>query len=180
MGIAEASGRGSSQSGERKGSSSCPCGGSLAAPSPRTRSMLAFFDYKHRAKAIQFMNLVLSPWNCTEGMEGDYWGCPFAPRLVLLHSSLQGHHTFMVMAAECSQATSFSSSCWQGLATASRGHFNLLIASAHGTSGFGWHRGDLSSLLQAPCRAAWPAQLDPGPVNNHVSVCWGRLDSWEL
>lgn len=47
-----------------------------------------------------------------------------------------------------------------------------------------WHkwlwvtRGDLSPL-QAPRRARWPAQPDPGSVN-HFSVCWGRLNSWEL
>lgn len=157
-----------------------PMWGSLADPSPLTRSMLAFFGCKHRAKAIQFTNLVLSPWNCTEeGLEGDYWGCPFAPRLVLLHLSLQGHRTFMVAVAECNQDTSFSSSCWQGLAAASGGCLNLLTAPAHGTSGFGWQRGDLSSLLQVPrqggtASTAWPLSSE------QQCLCWGRRDSWEL
>lgn len=65
-----------------------PIWGALAAPSPLTTSMLPFFGYKHRAKAIQFMNLVLSPWNCTEGLKRDDLGCPFALRLLSLHSSL--------------------------------------------------------------------------------------------
>lgn len=72
-----------------------------------------------------------------KGLKGDYWGCPFAPSLVLLHCSLQGHHTFTVMAAECNQATRFSSSCQQGLAAAARGHLNTRTAPAHSTSGFG-------------------------------------------
>ena len=151
-----------------------PMQGAFAAPSPTTRSVPAFIGYKHRVKAMQLVNEVLSPWNCTEGsLEGDYQGCAFAPSSMLLHSSLQGHHTFMAMVPEHNQAASCSSSCWQSFAAASRGHFSSLTSPACVMRVFGWHSGDLSSLLQAPRRAAWPAQLDPGPVNNHASACWG-------
>lgn len=91
-----------------KSSFQLPMEGSLSAPRPLTGSMLAFFFLlQTHSKAIQIITWVLSPWNCTEeSLERDYWGCPFAPTLVLLHSSLQGHSMFMVMVAGSNQATS--------------------------------------------------------------------------
>lgn len=80
----------------------------------------------------------------------------------------------MVMIAECNWATGFSSSYQHQPLEAVSTHLQLLPV------GLGWHRGDFSTLLQAPRRAAWAAQLDPSPMNHRASVYWGRLDSWEL
>lgn len=69
--------------------------------------MLAFFWLQAQSHNPTVHELVLSPWNCAAGLEGDYWGCPFAPRLVLLECSLQGYHMFMVMVTESTRLPAF-------------------------------------------------------------------------
>lgn len=144
---------------------------SLADPRLLTASVLPLFFWLHAQRLIHSINDSIAVnefgYKTMEIIEAA-----LCSSVGVLHSSLQGCDAFAVMVAKHNQTTSFSVCCWLGLAAkmASRGHFSFYTVPTHGLNGFGWHRSDLSSLLQTPCRTAWPCP------SKDVSLLWRRLD----